>query len=109
MSTTFKRRTQQEIIDRLMIKPGLRSKIDAHCVSCVYDDLVPGSWRKQVELCSIPTCPIYDVRPRSSALRPHKKAKGVSPNQLGRSSLIPAKNVDMGTFQPLEIESESAA
>lgn len=50
-------------------KPGLRGKVDAMCCECIYD---PGSgggtWREQVEACTSPECPLYEVRPRS---KPH--------------------------------------
>ena len=64
---TSSRRTQKEIIESLQKKPGLRSRIDAHCVWCSYDELVPGSWRKQVRECGVSDCPLFDVRPSSAA------------------------------------------
>ena len=42
---------------------GLRSRIDAKCRECVYDPLDKGTWRKQVENCTSPNCPLFDVRP----------------------------------------------
>ena len=67
---TSHRRTQKDIIEQLMKKPGLRAKIDAHCVSCVYDEFVPGSWRRQVEECCVISCPLFDSRARSTAKSP---------------------------------------
>jgi len=46
-------------------KPGLRGKIDAKCIECIYDPYQSGSWRIQVEKCSSLTCPLYSVRPKS--------------------------------------------
>ena len=63
------RRTQKDIIESLIVKPGLRSRIDAACVSCGYDEFAKGSWRKQAEECVVPSCPLFDVRPRSTARR----------------------------------------
>lgn len=47
---------------------SLRRAIDRFCKGCIYD---PGSgcgtWRQQVEGCPARDCPLYAVRPRSSA------------------------------------------
>jgi hypothetical protein len=56
---------REKVINRLMKKPGLRSRIDAKCCECIYDPFQPGTWRKQVELCTAQTCPLFRVRPRS--------------------------------------------
>ena len=47
-------------------KAGLRGKIDAKCCECIYDPYSKGTWRKQVEECTSRTCPLYEVRPKSS-------------------------------------------
>ena len=44
---------------------SLRKRIDQHCKSCIYDSLAPGTWRQQVTLCSVKSCPFYDVRPKT--------------------------------------------
>ncbi len=54
------------IIHRLAIKAGLRGKIDAKCVECIYDPYQKGTWRKQVEKCTCLACPLYTVRPRTT-------------------------------------------
>ena len=47
-----RRRSKEEIISGTLVKSkGLRARVDAHCVSCVYDETVPGTWRQQVEDC----------------------------------------------------------
>jgi len=56
------RPSKQSIIDRLLVKPGLRARINAHCVACSYDKAARGSWRKQVSECCVDSCPLYDVR-----------------------------------------------
>ena len=63
---TNERDYQLELIDRLIGKPGLRGKIDAKCVECIYDPYDNGSWRLQVEKCTSPTCPLYPVRPTTT-------------------------------------------
>ena len=45
---------------------SLRTKINQHCKSCIYDSLAVGSWRQQVTLCSAKSCALYAVRPKST-------------------------------------------
>ena len=49
-----------------MAMPSLRKGIDLHCKNCVYDHLAVGTWRQQVTLCSVKSCALYDVRPKST-------------------------------------------
>ena len=63
MNTSTDKDYQQELIDRLSSKPGLRGKIDAKCVECIYDPLDVGTWLQQVAICSSYTCPLRPVRP----------------------------------------------
>lgn len=44
---------------------SLRKAIDMKCKDCIYDDQSPGTWRIQVEECTITDCPLYNVRPKS--------------------------------------------
>ena len=57
---------REEIIKREAGKPGLRGKINAKCCECIVDAYQPGTWRKQVEHCTSPACPLYEVRPTSA-------------------------------------------
>ena len=50
------------LIRKHVKKPGLRGKIDAKCIECLYDPYQPGTWRKQVKDCSCWHCPLYKVR-----------------------------------------------
>jgi hypothetical protein len=59
------RNIKQKVIDRLVKKGGLKACVDAHCCQCIYDDLVPGTWRKQVENCTVEVCALYHKRPMS--------------------------------------------
>ena len=45
---------------------SLRKAINQNCKSCAYDDLAAGTWRQQVTLCSVKSCALYDVRPKST-------------------------------------------
>jgi hypothetical protein len=40
-----------------------RKCIEEYCKSCIYDETQPGSWRQQVEECTIKSCPLWVVRP----------------------------------------------
>lgn len=59
---------KQELIEKLMSKPGRAGAINAMCAMCIYDPdaLGCGSWRKQVEDCTSTTCPLYAYRPRTT-------------------------------------------
>jgi hypothetical protein len=46
---------------------SLRSAINDFCRSCIYDPAAEGSWRAQVRACTAPACPLYKVRPRTTA------------------------------------------
>ena len=47
-------------------KAGLRGKINAMCISCLYDEgSGGGTWKQQVEACTSPACPLYPVRAKS--------------------------------------------
>ena len=46
---------------------SLRKAIDQKCKDCIYDTTAPGTWRRQVSLCSAKTCPLWGVRARPSS------------------------------------------
>ena len=43
-------------------KNGLRGRVDANCIACLFDPCEPGTWRAQVEACTVISCPLYPVR-----------------------------------------------
>lgn len=47
-------------------RPSMRKAIDAMCKHCIYDENGTGNWRQQVEACTAPKCPLFDLRPVSS-------------------------------------------
>ena len=53
------------LIAQKVAKPGLRHKIDAYCISCIYDEKGEGNWRQQVTACLVTDCPLFSVRPTS--------------------------------------------
>lgn len=46
---------------------SMRKAINEKCKDCIYDDQVSGTWRAQVEACDIMGCPLWNVRPRTTA------------------------------------------
>ena len=46
---------------------SLRASINQHCKQCIVDRCSPGNWRQQVTLCSVENCPLWNVRPRTTA------------------------------------------
>lgn len=65
--------------------PSLRKSIDAYCRSCIVDPKSGlGTWRKQVELCTVTLCPLYAVRPKTKGRSDQKTAKQPIPEGLRR-------------------------
>jgi len=56
---------KQNIIERLAKNGGFRARINANCCECTYDEFESGTWRKQVENCTVMQCQLYPVRPLS--------------------------------------------
>lgn len=56
---------KEQLVAKLLSKPGRAGAINAMCCMCIYDPVVTGngSWRKQVEDCTSKTCPLYKYRP----------------------------------------------
>ena len=64
------RKNKDQIISRLLLKPGIRPRVDAHCVQCIYDEQAVGSYKQQVWGCLVSQCIFYPVRlrPRGASL-----------------------------------------
>ena len=45
---------------------SLRKAINENCKSCIYDNLAPGTWKQQVTLCSVTSCDLYEIRPKTT-------------------------------------------
>ncbi len=43
-----------------------RKLIDLKCKDCIYDEYGEGNWRQQTGHCTVISCPLYPVRPKSS-------------------------------------------
>lgn len=44
---------------------SLRKAINEKCKECIFDPAAPGTWKKQVDDCTVQSCPLWPVRPRS--------------------------------------------
>ena len=55
-------------------KKSLRRAINEHCKQCIYDDKSGyGTWRQQVENCTVVKCPLYPVRPKATSHVEHEE------------------------------------
>ncbi len=60
---------RQQLIDKHSAKSGMRGKVNAMCISCIFDEFArQGTWRQQVAACSCSDCPLYSIRPVSSGI-----------------------------------------
>lgn len=69
---------------------SLRNAINRKCRECIADPSAAGTWRQQVEQCTVKTCPLYDVRPVSI---------GQSVNELRKSEnghFAPVSDIEGG-------------
>jgi|APSaa5957512535_1039671.scaffolds.fasta_scaffold92061_2 hypothetical protein len=63
----MRRRASTDITTEILARSGgLRARINCHCIQCIYDDQVPGTWRQQVGECQVKLCALWEVRARSS-------------------------------------------
>ena len=64
------RKDKDQIISRLWLTPGIRPRVDANCVQCIYDEQAIGSYKQQVWGCSVKQCVFHPVRlrPRGASL-----------------------------------------
>ena len=42
---------------------SLKKCIEQHCKNCTYDNHQPGTWREQIEDCTVKSCALWVVRP----------------------------------------------
>ena len=54
---------------------SLRGAINAKCRDCIYDQKASGTWRMQVEACTVTGCPLYPVRPVSTSQKQAEMAE----------------------------------
>lgn len=65
---------------------SLKKCIEAKCKDCTYDPMAPGTWREQVEQCTVQLCALWPVRPMTVATinlqRKNKAASDVNVDAL---------------------------
>jgi len=49
---------------------SLRKAINQKCKSCIHDPLSVGTWRQQVFLCSVKSCPLWELRAKPTRPMP---------------------------------------
>jgi hypothetical protein len=70
---------------------GLRALINAKCKQCIYDPTNGGgTWREQVQACTVQSCPLFEVRPKSNP-----RAKLPKEDEQARSGGVTA---ELSTF-----------
>lgn len=47
--------------------------VNQHCKDCSYDPLNGGTWRQQVEACSVTKCALYPIRPTSRSRKDNEE------------------------------------
>jgi hypothetical protein len=52
--------------------PTYKEAIGLKCKDCTYDYCSLGTWRQQVTLCSVKTCPLWHLRPKTTSAIPEK-------------------------------------
>lgn len=82
---------------------SLRNAINEKCKECVYDPLLPGTWRAQVANCNCSACPLYSVRPiplENQAKKPLKMKVPMRthPKPLGKVLVLKKSGKLIGYF-----------
>lgn len=79
---TAKEKKEKALLDKKYNKPAAMMKpktrrlaIHSFCHECLYDPAVSGGWRRQVEECTSPNCPIYNFRPMTIAAERARNAR----------------------------------
>ena len=50
-----------------------KTAVEQKCKECIYDPIVEGTWKQQVEDCPSVTCPLHPVRPKSKSTKGETK------------------------------------
>ena len=58
---------------------SLKKCIQEHCKNCTYDPSAPGTWREQVENCTVKSCSLWTVRPMTmSTINANRKPRNTA-------------------------------
>ena len=66
---------------------SLKKCIEQKCKDCTYDQYAPGSWRSQVQDCTVTRCALWEVRPITMETMLARR-KGKTAGELDVASLI---------------------
>lgn len=73
---------QETLIAQQTAKTGLRGRVNAKCIECIFDPYSGnGMWRQQVEACTSYACPLYKVRPTSKGAKDDTDKQEISNEQ----------------------------
>jgi hypothetical protein len=67
---------------------SLKKCIEAKCKDCTYDQAAPGTWREQVEQCTVKKCALWEVRPMTVATINLKRQERAAANELNMDAII---------------------
>lgn len=48
----------------------LREAVNKHCAECTHDSYSPGTRLQQITLCSVNSCALWEVRPKTTSAIP---------------------------------------
>ena len=79
---TAKEKKEKALLEKKTNKPApmmnpktRRLAIHSFCHECIYDPGVSGGWRRQVEECTAPKCPLFGFRPMTIAAERARNAR----------------------------------
>ena len=49
---------------------SLRKAINKHCADCIHDSCSPGTCLQQITLCSVNSCALWNIRPKTTSAIP---------------------------------------
>ena len=62
-----------------------RSAVNEKCKDCIYDEYGEGTWKAQVEACSMPDCALYAIRPVTGGTRKKRAQAYQNEQEQGES------------------------
>lgn len=83
---------------------SLKKAIADKCKDCTYDNQVQGTWREQVELCTISVCALWPVRPVTVATANLARKLKYPPNPIIDMNIDIDALVNDMEDDPVEIE-----
>lgn len=60
---------REQLIAQRVKRNSYKSLLEAKCIECLFEEGAKGNWRKQVEDCTSPGCPLFARRPKSTGYK----------------------------------------